>query len=272
MALAKCLGNQELSEQLMEFARKPEELGLSNVSERLSVAESLGVYRLPEIEYLASHFYEVDVNVLKTLSHSCLREVCRSDKLQLESEDSLLNSILELGRDYFGFLDSVRSEYLSVSGIDRLLNTISIEDVERELWSSLCRRLRLSVKPESIPESRFCLKKFNLDSSRPFDGIVSSLSRECGGNVHTQGVVSVTASSTASNQCHHVTDHDWNSYWFSCNSANSWIQFDFKDRRISVTNYSIKSDGSSGYNLVQWSLQGSNDGESWTVMDKRNTQ
>jgi hypothetical protein len=40
-AVAKCLGNQELSEQLMEFARETGELALSNVTERLPVAESL---------------------------------------------------------------------------------------------------------------------------------------------------------------------------------------------------------------------------------------
>jgi hypothetical protein len=272
VAVAKCLGNQELSEQLMEFARGTGQLASSTVRERLSVAEFLDVSPLPEIEYLASHFYEVDVNVLKGLSHSCLSEVLESDKLHLRSEDSLLDSILALGRDYFEFLGSVRSEYLSVSGIDRLLNAVSIEEVDHALWASLCRRLRLFVAPPSIPESRFRFPEFNLDSSRPFDGIISSLTRECGGNVHTRGVVSITTSGNGRNHCHQVVDYGWNNYWYSNNTVNSWIRFDFRDRRIAATHYSILSAGYSSHHLLQWSLEGSHDGESWTVLDERNTQ
>jgi hypothetical protein len=272
LTVVECLGNQELIEQLMEFARPTGELTLSNVRERLSLADALDAPRFPEIEYLASHIYEVDINVLKSLSHSCLREVFGSDKLQLESEDSLLNSILGLGRGYFDFLGNVRSEYLSVSGIDRLLTSISIDEIDGEVWSGLCRRLRLSVKPQSILESRFCLHHFTIDSSRRFDGIVSWLTRKCGGNVHKHGVVSITASSSYRHDCCQVADYNWHDYWYSRNQANSWIQFDFKHRQVSVTNYSIKSDGTSCNHLLHWSLQGSNDGQSWTVLDQRDTQ
>jgi hypothetical protein len=270
-AVGKSLGNVELCDQLMEFTRGTSELTISNVSARLAVAESLEVSPSMEIEYLASHFYEIDENIVKSLSHSSLKEVLESDGLQLRSEDSLLNLILSPGGDYFDLLGCVRSEYLSVSGIDRLLNLISIEEVDGLLWSSLSRRLRSSVEPPSIPASRFHLKRFDLDSSRPFDGIIASLTRECGGNVHTQKVVSITASSNYSNQCYQVADYSWSSYWFSYSEANSWIQFDFKDRRISVTNYSIKSDGNGGSHLQQWSIEGSNDFLSWILLDERNT-
>jgi hypothetical protein len=87
----------------MEFARGTVELQLSMVSDWLSVAESMDISRLLEIEYLALHFYEVCV-VPKRWIHSCSREVLGSDRLQLESEDSLLNVILERGRDRVAFL------------------------------------------------------------------------------------------------------------------------------------------------------------------------
>jgi hypothetical protein len=256
----------------MNFARNREELTGSNVSGRFLLAESLEIPPLAEIDFLASHFSQVNLDVLKSLSHSCLQEVLRSPKLQILSEDSLLDSILELGRDYFELLGTLRSEYLSVTGIDRLLNAISIEEVDGELWSSLCRRLRLFVKPSSIPEFRFCLKQFNLDQSRPFDGIISSLTRSSGVNVHTKGIVSITASTNSRNQCHQVVDYDWTGFWYSQGYANSWIQFDFKGRKISVTHYSIKSAGNSCHYLLQWSLEGSNDSTSWTRLDQRNTQ
>jgi hypothetical protein len=73
----------------MGFARGTSELAISNVSERLSVAESLEVSGSPEIEYLASPFYEIDEDIVKSLSHSSLKEVFECDRLQLVSEDSL---------------------------------------------------------------------------------------------------------------------------------------------------------------------------------------
>ena len=48
--------------------------------------------------------------------------------------------------------------------------------------------------------------------------------------------------------------------------------FDFKEKKVSLSSYSLKSDGEGGYHLLQWELEGSNDGSSWTCLDSRNTQ
>jgi hypothetical protein len=270
--IAKELGNRELYEALWEFINDGEELNCSNAGERLSLAEFLEVSPLREIEYLASHFHEAEGNVLKSLKHEYLRSILESEKLRIETEDSLMDFVVELGRDYFDLLGLIRSEYLSESGIDRLLTTISIVDVDGKLWSSLCRRLRLCVPVSSTGNSRFCRPSFVLDSNRPFDGIISHLTRECGGNVHTRGIVSITASSNYYNQCYQVADYDWCNYWYSNDETNSWIQFDFKHRQVSLTNYTIRSDKAGCYHPLQWSLAGSNDERSWTTLDQRNTQ
>jgi hypothetical protein len=99
---------------------------------------------------------------------------------------------------------------------------------------------------------------------------MASLNRECGRNAHTAGLVAITASSIGGNQCHHVVDYDSASVWHSKNEPNSWIQFDFKDRRISVRNYTIRT--YTGYHLVKWSFQGSDDGDTWTTLDQRDAQ
>jgi hypothetical protein len=83
--IAKELGNGELCEALWEFNNDVEELNFSNAGERISVAEFLEVSPLAEIEYLASHFYEVDGNVLKSLNHECLRSILESEKLRIET-------------------------------------------------------------------------------------------------------------------------------------------------------------------------------------------
>jgi hypothetical protein len=129
----------------------------------------------------------------------------------------------------------------------------------------------LFVSPAPFPESRFYPTAFPLDSSQPFNGIIAQLSKQCGGNVHTNGIVSITASSNHHNACHQVVDYDWTEHWFSSNTANSWIQFDFKNRRILPSHYTIKSDNQGAHHLLRLSMDGSNDGTSWTNLDQRET-
>jgi hypothetical protein len=98
------------------------------------------------------------------------------------------------------------------------------------------------------------------------------LTELCGGNVHAKGLVAISCSSNERNQCWDVVNYDWNKYWFTSNSPNSWIQFDFKDQPVSLSHYALKSDGNGDCHLLQWALQGSVDRNSWTDLDRRNTQ
>ena len=56
------------------------------------------------------------------------------------------------------------------------------------------------------------------------------------------------------------------------NEPNSWVQFDFKARRACLTSCSLKSDGDNRDHLVQWVIEGSNDGTEWKAVDSRSTQ
>jgi hypothetical protein len=268
--IAKSLGNSELWEGLRELMSDGREIDSSNVLDRLSLCDSLDVSAPMELDYLSSHFYEIEQNVLKQISHGDLKTVLESEQLQLLSEDALLDFVLELGTDHFDLLGCLQTEYLSRLGMSRLLESISREEVDESLWRSLCRRLLLFVPLPDLPASRFAPREFRFDSSHRFKGIISHLSSEYGGNVHTQGIVSITASSTAWSACHQVADYDWTGYWYSRREPTAWIQFDFKSREISPTHYTIKSDGGS-YHLLKWSLDGSNDGTSWINLDRRET-
>ena len=74
-------------------------------------------------------------------------------------------------------------------------------------------------------------------------------------------------------QCHQVTDYGWNGDWQSTDEPNSWICFDFKERKVRLAQYSLKSDGFAGSgNLVDWVIEGSNDGNEWKEVDRRHTR
>ena len=85
-----------------------------------------------------------------------------------------------------------------------------------------------------------------------------------------KGVVKITASSHMCNQCHQVTDYAWNEYWVTNDEPNSWICFDFKEKRLCLTGYSLKSGES--YYLLHWVIEGSDDGDSWHKLDRRDAR
>jgi arginine decarboxylase-like protein len=56
------------------------------------------------------------------------------------------------------------------------------------------------------------------------------------------------------------------------NRPNSWIQFEFTPRLVALSNYTLKSDSAKGYHLLQWKIEGSVDGKTWVMRNKRRTQ
>jgi hypothetical protein len=267
----KNLGNRELCNQLISFELGDVSLSLSNVFERLAVLKFFECCYSNEIAYLSSNFYHLDAKLLATLDLCDFELVLSNDSLQLQDEDSLLSFILSLGSSGHCFIHHIRSEYLSISGINLFLNSISLEDLNNAIWLSLCHRLRSSNPISRYPTSRYATRSFVFNSGHPFDGILSHFTKESGGNVHTTGIIVITASGTGRNQCHQVADHNWNDYWHSKNVESSWIQFDFQTRSVSLTNYTIKSDGESGCHLLHWSVDGSNDLVSWVNLDRQDT-
>ena len=106
------------------------------------------------------------------------------------------------------------------------------------------------------------------------DGVIAHLTRECGGNVHDQGLVNVTASSVSmGGDPRNVVDLGTNSLYSSENENNTWICYDFKDRRIIPTSYSVRTSRNSpgGDTLKSWVIEVSKDGteNSWVEIDRR---
>lgn len=100
-----------------------------------------------------------------------------------------------------------------------------------------------------------------------FDGIIGHLRTKCGGNVHEKGRVNITASS--GHLAHHVADREWYDHWCSKNEANSWIMFDFRDAMVCLSHYSLKCN--CVYYTGKWEVAGSDDGSSWVIVDRRDT-
>jgi hypothetical protein len=56
--------------------------------------------------------------------------------------------------------------------------------------------------------------------------------------------------------------------FYTQNTPNSWICYDFKDMRVALTHYSVRSRRDNNYqHLRSWILEGSLDSESWVEID-----
>ena len=118
-------------------------------------------------------------------------------------------------------------------------------------------------------------REFVYDSSKPLEGVIAHLTRECGGNVHDKGIVNVTASSVYNDDSDYhpknAVDLGTDSLYCSKNEKDTWICYDFKERCVIPTSYSVRSQGNGPGNshLKSWVIEVSNDGSSWTEIDRR---
>jgi hypothetical protein len=146
------------------------------------------------------------------------------------------------------------------------------------LWVSVCCRLSLSVSP-THQNDRFVESLLSTAHNCPFaegsplEGIISYLTRKCGGHIGDRGIVSISASSVNSPTNYplrNVADFENRTYFCTNIEVNSWICYDFKNMRIKPTHYSIRSRrDSNSYHLRSWTLEGSMDGQSWQELDRR---
>jgi hypothetical protein len=102
----------------------------------------------------------------------------------------------------------------------------------------------------------------------PPGGIISYLTAKCDGNIHDRGVVEITASSVFwTDYPRNTADLGTDSYFKSEDEPRQWICFDFKSLRIEPTHYTIRTFLFDC--LKSWTLEGSDDGVSWTEIDRR---
>lgn len=132
---------------------------------------------------------------------------------------------------------------------------------------------QINCQNEKIKNLLFDENEFKYQKGKEFEGIMHFLSEKTNGNIHDNGTIEITSNSIDKNifgnHPKNLVVQNQNNYE-SNDDENIYVCFDFKDRRIQLTNYSIKSnkDGYNCFNLKSWIVEVSNDGESWTNVDE----
>jgi hypothetical protein len=179
---------------------------------------------------------------------------------------------------FLALLDYVEPQYLSVSSNSRFISHISIEFLNSRLWSSICRRLLLSVSsPIANPRMKIPTSTdVKLNRTQPFDGVFHHLWTKCGRNPHLAGVIEISAPTERSDRqfhCYDLISHESKSgKWWGTNDQNRthFVLIDFKDLRICPSAYSVKVHSASWTSqsfLRSWRFEGSNNGSNWSIID-----
>jgi hypothetical protein len=128
----------------------------------------------------------------------------------------------------------------------------------------------LSASPSKL-NSRLVDQLFSPSGDGSLDGIIDQLTRDHGGNVHDLGIVDISAKSiSGSSVGRNVADLQTTTYFHSLDAPDQWLCFDFKNRQVRPTHYSIHAHSANHY-LRSWTLEGSVDGSSWiSLADEKN--
>ena len=291
LSLSQELENSELLSSLPGII-KVESLSLEEAILLLRVGIDLGFSgRFGNLrDYVASRFHEIEEEILDNLDIETAQILLSSPSLQIEDEDSLydfVRSRAESDLSFTSLFELVYFEYLSVDRIENFASFVSenlLENINSGIWRQICRRLILETKPnEKNPhvskDKQDTGKKmtkpgieFVYDSSKQLEGIIAHLTKQCGGNVHDKGIVNATASSV-NGACEpkHAADLGTTPVYQSRrDQEGAWICYEFKERRVIPTSYSVKTYSSTA-NPKSWVIEVSNDGtqNSWTEIDRR---
>jgi hypothetical protein len=166
-------------------------------------------------------------------------------------------------------------EYLSTDKMEELIewsfevhNNFTIT-----LCRSICNRLILPVQfttRKRRSQSSKKVEKIEFNSSHPMQSIIAYLTSKFEGNVHFQGIVTITSSSINSPHLpHHLADLTDTDCFNSVDQPNQWFCYDFKDRKIKLTHYAICSYVYETYNPRSWVIESSMDGKTWIDNDRR---
>ena len=91
-------------------------------------------------------------------------------------------------------------------------------------------------------------------------GVLGYLRDQCGGNPHVKGLVRVTSVGTKNGLPQQILDdkHGWN---------GSSLQFEFLSGGVCLSGYTLRGFGPPAWGGASWSIEASDDGESWDVVD-----
>lgn len=120
-----------------------------------------------------------------------------------------------------------------------------------------------------------------IENDTMFNGIFSYIKRVSGSNPALNGAVKLTnmGSHSPTDPISNILEYDedtlngsfFNDYQRKPSAEHNWIEFDFIDKKVALTGYSIRSSGGPADNehAASWKIIASNDQETWVTIDEK---
>lgn len=294
--ISKLICNDELLNQIeslypCEFI--PDQL--ENYLEELRKYSNIIEYEPEIIDFISSHLYEIQREKLICLPKKILYCLIKNDHLQISSEDSLYDIIQESFKedkedeeykeddlDLLSFYEEIEFSLLSENKFSEFISIFDINDLSQKLWHKLCSFFYINIKNSNKQhnkryhhpeEAKGTLIKYDGNS---LNGIIHYLTQTSGGNVGDNGTVAISSSSengsyVAKNAVDFESENVQN-YFQSIDQSNSWLKYDFKERKVCPTHYSIRTRRIYNNNHPKtWVIEGSNTGKDneWEILDTK---
>ena len=253
-----------------------------------------------EIEYCAEHFEEMRLRFLVkaptkllarpmpckdiakpgkqstlekyALENSDLMKVLKSDKLCLKSEYSLLCFVKErMEIDPMGmeFLAAIKPQYLENDEMNELVGIIDKLEYPQigQLWKHMKERL-ISLKVlTNAYRHRYCEIPYN--GKNRWNGIFAYYrTKDRITDWKFNPAVEIKTKNN-NNDIYRIID----GYDIYINEGReTYIEFKFRQNKVKINGYSLKSDVNQKHWLKSWRIIGSNDYVNWFVIDERRDQ
>ena len=199
--------------------------------------------------------YNNDIAALKEMIEQLKESQKQQEKMQKQREEILLKRIEKLEENQKEF-DAQKKSFETL--IEEQNSKISQYEMQKQ----------------EIEDNKNTIE-INYIKGNEFNGINNYLNQISGGNSHDKGVINITANSCNGDYAHPkcLIDYNNNNYFHSRNDIlNIEICFDFKDKLVQLSNYTIKSYdcGPNSNHLRNWVIEVSNDNIIWETADERN--
>ncbi|KAK8892573.1 hypothetical protein M9Y10_029810 [Tritrichomonas musculus] len=196
-------------------------------------------------------------------------------KTNFSNKFSFVNELIESKKEMEIEIQK-RDKLIDQLNTEKVDLTLLINDIKNQNENDKKIQLKINQLSESF-RSNLQEKKeieFKLQKGKEFNGIMRYLSKKSKSNIHDNRTIKILSNSISNGnlQFHpkNLVDYQNNNYYKSKNEIGGIILFDFMDKQINLSNYSIKS-YSSGKNfahLRNWVVEVSNDGNEWLEIDR----
>ncbi|KAK8835516.1 hypothetical protein M9Y10_044358 [Tritrichomonas musculus] len=215
-------------------------------------------------------------NMLEMMFQRVIKEGI--DKIKSQNSQQLI----ELNNNYNNEIESMKMTQKSIlSSLYVIKSRLEINDEQNYEKDSKLREMEkvkyksnlvFNEAPKIITINRsyrFQSLSFDYVKGREFEGIFYYLNQMCEGNSHLKGIINISSNEDNCNSCYQVIDKDFDQWFYPKMSKNSYIQFNFKERKVSLSQYALKHQGIYCNKLINWEIVGSDDCMNWMQVDER---